>query len=207
MKKIMLSLLLALSVAAGASASQTTMHEEGERFKFDYPVFSQTSVKAAQRMNKDITKLLQNSRRLLQDEYIAQVATDYEVYFENPQYVSFTFNSYQYYRSAAHGMSYLQGYVYDKASGKKVPYTRFTAPLDAEQLKHDILNKKVTVYCQDLKTTSDAPFLPYNTDFNVSKNYVLDKDGKALYLIYQAYDLDCYAAGPLFVKIPLSEKL
>lgn len=205
MKKTLLSLALALAVAATASAAPSTTHEEGDRYKFTYPAFTQQNDKAAQRMNKDIDKLVAGSRKLLKDKNIGHVATGYELYFEDDQLVSFTFSNYEYYTGAAHGLTYVHGYVYDKASGKKLPYTHFTDKLNAKQLKQDILSKKVAVYCADLKTISDAPFLADNKDFKVSKDYVLDKDGKNIYLIYQAYDLDCYAAGPTFVKIPLGE--
>lgn len=203
MKKILLSLTLALAVAATASASQRTMHEEGDRFNFNYPAFSQYTDKASNLMNKDINALVESSRKELKNTDVADVRTNYEVYFENPKFVSFTFGQATYMKGAAHGMSYTHGYVYDKESGKKVPYTHFTDKIDAKQLKEEILDGKVTAYCSDMSTVSKTPFLADNKNFKVSQDYIMARDGKAIYFIYQPYELDAYAAGPIFVKVDI----
>ena len=36
--------------------------------------------------------------------------------------------------------------------------------------------------------------------FKVSKDYIITEDGH-LYLMYQPYELDCYAAGVTYVKV------
>ncbi len=203
MKKTLLTLALALAVAASASASQRTMHEEGDRFNFNYPAFSQYTDKASYLMNKDINALVESSRKELKNPDVADVRTNYEIYFENPKFVSFTFGQGTYMKGAAHGMSYTHGYIYDKESGKKVPYTHFMDKLDAKQLKQDILDGKVTAYCSDLETVSTTPFLEDYKNFKVSKDYIMTRDGKAIYFIYQPYELDAYAAGPIFVKVNL----
>lgn len=203
MKKILLPLLLSLAIAATASASQRTMHEEGDRFNFNYPAFSQYTDKASYLMNKDINALVESSRKELKNPDVANVRTDYEIYFENPKFVSFTFGNGIYMTGAAHGMSYTHGFIYDKESGKKVPYTHFTDKLNAKEFKNGILNGKYTAYCSDLETISKTPFLADYKNFKVSKDYIMTRDGKAIYFIYQPYELDAYAAGPIFVKVAI----
>ena len=97
-------------------------------------------------------------------------------------------------------MYYTHGIVYDKDTGKRVPYTRFMEKLNAEQLKQDIKAKKLPVYGADLKTVSEAPFIDDIDNFKVSKDYIITEDGH-LYLMYQPYELDCYAAGVTYVKV------
>lgn len=62
MKKTLLSLFLAMAVAAGASAAQQTEVDKGDRFDYKYPVFTQENPQAAQRMNRDI----QNGQQIAQ---------------------------------------------------------------------------------------------------------------------------------------------
>ena len=47
MKKTLLSLFLAMAVAAGASAAQQTEVDKGDRFDYKYPVFTQENPQAA----------------------------------------------------------------------------------------------------------------------------------------------------------------
>ena len=200
MKKTLLSLFLAMAVAAGASAAQQTEVDKGDRYDYKYPVFTQENHKAAQRMNRDIQKLVNKSRKDLRQPDMRAVGSDYKVVYENDQFVSLTFSTWYYYDKAAHGMHYTHGIVYDKATGKRVPYTHFTEKLDTEQLKQDIKAKKLPVYTADLTTVSEAPFIDYTDNFKVSENYIITEDGH-LYLMYQPYELDCYAAGVTYVKV------
>lgn len=202
MKKILLSLAVALTVAANAFAAQQTVADKGPRYDYEYPVFSLENAKAATNMNKDIQKMLKKSRNELKDTNMQHVGSSYDITFENDKYVSLTFTTTNYLSHAAHGMYHVYGLVYDKTTGKRVPYTNFIEKQKADQLRLDILSKKRSVYLADLVTPDAAPFLA-DADFYVSSDYILAKDGKALYLIYQPYDLDCYAAGPTFVKFDL----
>lgn len=64
MKKTLLSLFLAMAVAAGASAAQQTEVDKGDRYDYKYPVFTQENPQAAQRMNRDIQKWSANRVRI-----------------------------------------------------------------------------------------------------------------------------------------------
>lgn len=202
MKKILLPLLLSLALSASAAAAQHAVTEKGDNFYFQYPVFTDLNPLAETRMNRDIRKLVNISRKDLKTPDIATASTGYSVHYEDENYISLLFVNHYYYDRAAHGMYYTHGIVYDKATGKRVPYTQFAPALEAEQLKQDIIDKKYPVYvdADSLTQTSDAPFITYMDNFKVSEDFIIGKGG-SVYLIYQPYDLDCYAAGSTFVKI------
>ncbi len=200
MKKLLLPLVLSLAMAATAAAAPRGEVSQGDRYDFKYPVFTEEAPKAASRINNDIQKHIEQTRKLLKDDEMQTVGSNFYVVSETDAYISLNLVTWEYRKLAAHPSSYTHGLVYDKATGKSLPYTHFTKKLDAKQLKQDILDKKLTVYCADLETTSEAPFLKDCEHFAVSKDYQITADG-SIYLIYQPYDLDCYAAGPTFVKI------
>lgn len=200
MKKLLLPLVLSLAMAVTANAAPRGEVEQGDKYDFKYPVFTEEAPKAASRMNNDIQNYIAKTRKLLKDDGMQTVGSNYYVISETDAYISLNLITWEFRKFAAHPSSYTHGLVYDKATGKSLPYTYFTQKLEAEQLKQDILSKKLTVYCSDLETTSEAPFLKDCEHFSVSKDYQITADG-SIYLIYQPYDLDCYAAGPTFVKI------
>ena len=202
MKKILLPLLLSLAISASAAAAQHAVTEKGDNFYFQYPVFTDLNPLAEMRMNRDIKNLVNISRKDLNTPDIATASTGYSVHYEDEKYISLLFVNHYYYDRAAHGMYYTHGIVYDKTTGRRVPYTHFAPALDSMQLKQDIIDKKYSVYvdADSLTQTSDAPFITYMDNFKVSEDFIIGKGG-SVYLIYQPYDLDCYAAGPTFVKI------
>lgn len=200
MKKILLILMLLLSIAACASAAHKEITKEGERYHFTYPVFTLEKGQAASRINKDIQGYVDLARKQLRDRYIQLVSSDYQIMREDERYLSLTFTTRSYVKGAAHGSSYTYGLVYDKSSGLRLPYTHFLPPIMATQLRAAIMNKQLPVYCADLKTPSNAPFIVYDQDFKVSENYIITPDAR-FYLLYQPYELDSYAAGVTYVKL------
>lgn len=200
MKKLLFPFVLSLIMASTAAAAPHGEVQQGDKYDFKYPVFTEEAPKAASRMNNDIQKHIEKTRKLIKDEGMQTVGSNYYVISETDTYISLNLITWEFRKFAAHPSSYTHGLVYDKATGKRLPYTHFTKKLEAEQLKQDILNKKLIVYCSDLETTSEAPFLKDCEHFKVSNDYQVTSDN-SIYLIYQPYDLDCYAAGPTFVKI------
>lgn len=199
-KKLAAALLLSLTLASTAWAGVQEQVETGERYKFTYPVFTFANQRAAQRVNKDVGKLVKEARALLKNPIYREVTTDYRLVNETDEFVSFTFTSWNY-AGGAHGMYYTEGLVYDKATGKRLPYTHFTKGVTPERLREDIASGEVKVFCADLQTPSAAPFLQYSKDFKVSEDYIVAEDGR-VYLMYQPYELDAYAAGVTYVQLP-----
>lgn len=202
-KKTLLALGLCLAVSASAFAAVTEKVENGDKYQVSYPVVTLKKEKAAQRINDDILKMVAKTKKLAQSTdpvYIA-VGTNYEVISEDDRYLNIIFTTWDN-TGGAHGMYYDHGIVYDKKSGKRLPYTKFAKGIKADELYDGIASKTLKVFGKDLQTRSEAPFIEYikKEAFNVSEDYIV-KDGK-VYLMYPPYELDCYAAGTTFVELP-----
>ena len=195
-KKTLLALSLCLAVSASAFAAVTEKVETGNKYKVSYPVFTLKNEKAAQRINDDILRIVTETKELAKstDPVYVAVGTNYEIISENDKYINIILTSWDN-LGGVHGMYYDMGIVYDAKSGKRLPYTKFAKKITAEDLYDGIANGQLKVYCSDLTTESEAPFLKCfkKNEFNVSKHYIL-KDGK-VYLMYPPYELDCYAVG------------
>ena len=202
-KKTLLALSLCLAVSATAFAASVEKKEEGDKYKVSYPVFTLKSEKAAQRINDDILHIVTETKELAKstDPVYVAAGTNYEIISENDKYINLILTTWDN-LGGAHGMYHDLGIVYDAKSGKRVPYTKFAKKIKAEDLYEGIANRKYKVFCSDLTTQSDAPFLEYikRDAFVVSKHYIL-KNGK-VYLMYPPYELDCYAAGTTYVELP-----
>lgn len=202
-KKTLLALSLCLAVSASAFAAVTEKVETGNKYKVSYPVFTLKNEKAAQRINDDILRIVTETKELAKstDPVYVAVGTNYEIISENDKYINIILTSWDN-LGGAHGMYYDMGIVYDAKSGKRLPYTKFAKKITAEDLYDGIANGQLKVYCSDLTTESEAPFLKCfkKNEFNVSKHYIL-KDGK-VYLMYPPYELDCYAVGTTYVELP-----
>lgn len=198
-KKSLMGLALCLAISGSAMAAVSEKVETGDKFNFTYPVFSFDSEKATTKTNNFVAKQIKNTAKLLENPVYRDVSTNYQLFDETDKYVSFTFTTANY-TGGAHGMYYTRGVVFDKETGKRLPYTEFAPKISAKQLKEDILNGKLNVFTSDLKTKTTAPFLKDTNNFKVSKDFVIDKD-QHVYLIYQPYELDCYAAGETYVQI------
>lgn len=202
-KKTLFALGLCLAVSASAFAAVTEKVETGNKYKVSYPVFTLKNEKAAQRINDDILRIVTETKELAKstDPVYVAVGTNYEIISENDKYINIILTSWDN-LGGAHGMYYDMGIVYDAKSGKRLPYTKFAKKITAEDLYDGIANGQLKVYCSDLTTESEAPFLKCfkKNEFNVSKHYIL-KDGK-VYLMYPPYELDCYAVGTTYVELP-----
>lgn len=203
LKKFLLPLALCLTVTATAFAAVQEKVVTSRRYKLTYPVFTFENAKVAKKVNKEIKRMVKDTRGLLKDPVYQSVATDYKLIKETEQFVSLTFTCWNY-TGGAHGMYYTKGLVYDKATGEALPYTHFAKEVEAAQLKQGIADGTFKVFCDDLQTISEAPFLKYSEDFKVSNNYIVSEDDR-VYLMYQPYELDSYAAGVTYVQLPLNK--
>ena len=203
LKKTLLALGICLAISVSAFADVTKKEETGAKYKVTYPVVTLEKAKAAQRINDDILRMVNETKKLAQstDPVYVAVGTNYEIISEDDKYLNLIFTSWDN-LGGAHGMYYDFGIVYDKKSGKRVPYTKFAKAITPDALYDGIQAGTIKVYCRDLVTQSSAPFLSYikKADFELSQYYILNK-GK-VYLMYPPYELDCYAAGTTYVELP-----
>lgn len=199
LKKTLLALGLCLAVSASAFADFTEKEERGSRFSFTYPVFTLENSAVQNKINGEISAIVEETRSLLQNPDYLEVGTFFTLPLETEDYISFVFTSYV--DGGGHGLPTIRGMVYDKATGNRLPYTHFTAPVETEQLKQGILSGKNIVYCNYFEEISKAPFLKTSETFKVSDNFILRPDGH-VYLMYPPYELDNYAAGITYVQLP-----
>lgn len=202
-KKILLALGLCLAVSVSAFAAVTEKVETGKKYKLSYPVFTLENKAAAKAINKDIKDMAISQKKLAKSKepsYV-EVGTNYQIFSETDAYVNIIFTKWDY-TGGAHGMYYDHGIVYSKATGERLPYTHFAKAIAAGELYDGITNHSIKVYCSDMQTVSEAPFITYikKAEFKRSDDYVV-KDGK-VYLMYPPYELDCYAVGTTYVELP-----
>ena len=197
MKKLLLATALCLSVTASAFAA-VTMEEQKVTFDYKYPIISGLKNPAAEKnINDTIAKELLRLRKAHgEDAYIVSGGMSYKLGVETDKYLSLTVDGYDYH-GGAHGMYYTEGFVFDKETGKRLAYTDFVPKLNA-----DTLIRGLRAGVLPARTVSDVPtelpFLDNNT--RVSDNFILNEDG-SISLIYESYELDCYAAGNIFVTL------
>ena len=203
LKKTLLTLGMCLLLTGTALAGVNEKIDNGSNHQISYPFFTFTNQKAATRANNFIEEKVFDTLNLLEDPIYVEVSTSYKVIKETDKYVSITFTTANY-TGGAHDMYYTYGLVFDKKTGKRLPYTAFADKISKENLQKGIADGTLPVFTADLKTRSSAPFLKDLNNFSVSKNYILAPDDH-VYLMYQPYELDCYAAGVTYVKLPLKQ--
>lgn len=199
MKKILAMTALGLLLVASANAEMVKMQSQGARYDFEYPKYVSGNHLVDMRINKEINEEIRDAKKMLRDPQVS-VSSRYEIVRETERYVNVKLTVSNYRAGAAHGTYYVHGKVFDKVTGDDVDYERFVGKWEDQALKRAIKTKELPVFLSDLKTPSEAPFIDYIADFDDSDEYILADDGY-LYMIYQVYELDAYAAGPTFVRM------
>ena len=197
MKKLLLATALCLSVTASAFAA-VTMEEQKVTFDYKYPIISGLKNPAAEKnINDTIAKELLRLRKAHgEDAYIVSGGMSYKLGVETDKYLSLTVDGYDYH-GGAHGMYYTEGFVFDKETGKRLAYTDFVPKLNADTLVRGLRAGTIKATTAD-GSESQVPFMDNKT--RLSENFILNEDG-SISLIYGPYELDCYAAGNILVKL------
>lgn len=197
MKKILLPLALCFTVAGSAFAASAVTEKKVE-LSYKYPVISgmeNTVAEAA--INATLKEALLELRDDQgEDEYIVSGGLMYEMGAETDKHLSLILKSYDYH-GGAHGMYYTEGYVFDKTTGKRLAYTDFVPELTADALRRGLRAELLQGVTAD-GSVSPLPFMDEKT--RLSKNFILNEDG-SISLIYDPYEVDCYAAGNVFVRL------
>lgn len=198
MKKFLLTLLCCIFLTGSAEAMVKDGGEEGLNYDIKYPIVELADAKVSARINDDIDKYVDEFRRDFKRGKFTSGATRYEVRYENDKIISLTLSDYRYMMGAAHGNYTVYGLVYDKATGRRIPLKQ------QARLKLDDLKAKVYSSFYNI----DGEKLQFNSDFydvvRVPDDYYVDDSG-AVYVIFQTYELDCYAAGATVIKLEKSE--
>ncbi len=199
MKRILGILTFLLIFASTAFAADASIENRKSTYNFqvNYPYITLENKEAANEINRFINKKIQAYRKVYNNHNYTLGILDYELKYEDDNFLSIVFTYWWYYENAAHGMYNTSGIVFDKHTGKLVNLKHFVPELNVRNLKRMVQDGKLTIY-----NTNNKPITlsePFALD-RVSHSYYIDSD-KSVYLIYQPYELAPYADGNTYIKI------
>ncbi len=199
MKRILGILMCLLVFTSTVFAADASIENRKTEFnlKINYPFITLEDKVVSSEINRFIDKKMQAYRKVFVNRNYALGIVNYEVKYEDEDYLSIVFTYWWYYHNAAHGMYNTSGIIFDKHTGKLVNLKHFVPTLNVRNLKRMVQNGDLTIYNTNNKPVSlEAPF---ELD-RVSHSYYIDAD-KNVYLIYQPYELASYADGNTYIKI------
>jgi len=193
---ILTCLLIFASTVFAADASIEN-RKSTYNFQVNYPYITLENKEAANEINRFINKKIQAYRKVYNNHNYTLGILDYELKYEDDNFLFIVFTYWWYYQNAAHGMYNTSGIVFDKHTGKLVNLKHFVPELNVRNLKRMVQDGKLTIYNTNNKPITLAE--PFALD-RVSHSYYIDSE-KSVYLIYQPYELAPYAAGNTYIKI------
>ena len=199
MKRILGILTFLLIFASTAFAADASIENRKSTYNFqvNYPYITLENKEAANEINRFINKKIQAYRKVYNNHNYTLGILDYELKYEDDNFLSIVFTYWWYYQNAAHGMYNTSGIVFDKHTGKLVNLKHFVPELNVRNLKRMVQDGKLTIYNTNNKPITLAE--PFALD-RVSHSYYIDSE-KSVYLIYQPYELASYADGNTYIKI------
>ena len=199
MKRILGILMCMLLFASTAFAADASIENRKSTYNFqvNYPYITLENKEAANEINRFIDKKIQAYRKVYNNHNYTLGILDYELKYEDDDFLSIVFTYWWYYQNAAHGMYNTSGIVFDKHTGKLVNLKHFVPELNVRNLKRMVQNGELMVHNTNGKPITIAE--PFALD-RVSHSYYIDSD-KNVYLIYQPYELASYADGNTYIKI------
>ncbi|KYZ78124.1 hypothetical protein AXX12_00840 [Anaerosporomusa subterranea] len=127
---------------------------------------------------------------MAEDPYVKQAVGRYVIHQNADGILSLTITQYHY-SGGAHGMSTMQGYTFDLATGYLYQFTDLIPPWE-----RDRINRTIKQQIADKKTPLLQPF----TEIKREPDFYLMPDRKIV-IFYQLYELAPYAWG--FVRFPI----
>ena len=199
MKRILGILMCLLLFASTAFAADASIENRKSTYNFqvNYPYITLENKEATNEINRFIDKKIQAYRKVYNNHNYTLGILDYELKYEDDDFLSIVFTYWWYYQNAAHGMYNTSGIVFDKHTGKLVNLKHFVPELNVRNLKRMVQNGELMVHNTNGKLITIAE--PFALD-RVSHSYYIDSD-KNVYLIYQPYELASYADGNTYIKI------
>lgn len=199
MKRILGILMCLLIFASTVFAADASIENRKSTYNFqvNYPYITLENKEAANEINRFIDKKIQAYRKVYNNHNYTLGILDYELKYEDDDFLSIVFTYWWYYQNAAHGMYNTSGIVFDKHTGKLVNLKHFVPELNVRNLKRMVQNGELMVHNTNGKPITIAE--PFALD-RVSHSYYIDSD-KNVYLIYQPYELASYADGNTYIKI------
>lgn len=200
-KKIVSGLLLGLTLMASTCFAQVVDKVEtykGNELKI--PQVEGVKKKAARRINNFLDKEVAGTVREFIDSHGKNGSTSWlitDVVRDDDKYLSLRVVCVWNHKGAAHPTHYVHGLVFDKQTGQRLPLSHFVNMPPADQLESYVKNNIFRLYTRDNQPTTLGK--DYHITY-ISPEYTLDNSDN-LDLIYQINELDCYAAGPLNLRL------
>ena len=203
MKRILGICICLLLLASNAFAADATIENKKVTYSFkaNYPLVNLEDQQAATEINRFIAKKIQAYRKVSNNHNYLEGIVDYEVKYEDKDYLSIVFTYWWYYQNAAHGMYNTSGIVFDKNSGKLVNLKHFVPELNVKNLIKKVNSGELVI--RNSRNEEIQLSEPWKID-RVSHSYYIDED-KTVYLIYQPYELASYTDGNTYIKITQDE--
>ncbi len=199
MKKILCILLCLLAFTSSAFAAEASIENKKSTYNLqvNYPFITLENKEVSLEINRFIAKKMQAYRKVFNNQNYTRGIVDYEVKYEDEDFLSIVFTYWWQYDKAAHGMYNASGIVFDKHTGKLVNLKHFVPELNVRNLIKKVKSRELTIQNSKNKTVELQE--PFGLD-RVSHSYYIDGD-KSVYLIYQPYELASYADGNTYIKI------
>lgn len=195
MKKFTLAVVFALSLsfAFAVQAQVKDVQEKTSTYKMVYPVVSVASPVAEQKINGVIANKVATFKKEATKPDFHSSALAYKLWSETPERLSLTMTEYHIYNKAANGYTHVEGYVFDKKTGKVIPLTKyFTAtPAELEQAaRHHLYSL----------SGGKVKYTWLNSVKRVPKDYFIVADG-TMGIIFQEIELAPHVFGPTYIKL------
>jgi hypothetical protein len=169
------------------------VQEKTSNYKIVYPVVSVATPVAEQKINGVIADKVATFKKEATKPDFHSSALTYKLWSETPERISLTITEYHIYNKAANGYTYVEGYVFDKKTGKLIPLAKYftTTPAELEQVaRHHLYSL----------SGGRVKYTWLNSVKRVPKDYFIDAEG-SMGIIFQEIELAPHVFGPTYIKL------
>ncbi|WP_286034457.1 hypothetical protein [Megamonas hypermegale] len=163
--------------------------------EMSYPIIYLEDTTAQNKINTDIANYVWKFKNRYDKGEFFNGKMKYYIKYEDDNLLSIILEQNWYNAGAAHGYYTHTGLVYNKKTGERIPLSYFVPIKDANQLQYAGIFSNVTkLYNWQHKEIHNN----YKTK-RISQDYYLGGNG-TIYLLYQPYELGCFADGVVSVE-------
>lgn len=201
LKKLILSSILALSVTGAAHAAVSdAVRDDGFGLHLTYPAIHTHKGSTMNTLNKFVRFYVDDAIRVYESNLYDEVYMNYDVTYEDKQYVSVLLSTTFQKRALAHPENREFAFILDKKTGERADLSRLV-PSRKELVKDLKAGKLVLLSGKNKKVLYDDSFVPEKD----SDNYFLTKDGH-IAVLYGRGELAPSYMGSTYVVLPATLK-
>lgn len=205
LKKLVLCSILALSLTGAAQASvrdavRDAVRDDGFGLHLTYPAIHTHKGSVNNTLNKFVRFYVDDAIRVYESNLYDEVYMNYDVTYEDKQYVSVLLSTTFQKRALAHPENREFAFILDKKTGERADLSRLV-PRRKELVKDLKAGKLVLLSGKNKKVLYDDSFVPEKD----SDNYFLTKDGH-IAVLYGRGELAPSYMGSTYVVLPATLK-